>query len=130
MTQRRKIDGPAAAAPPVRPGTGEGVSGGDVSPAKAPGLYAGDGGGWRRALLPVAAGLALMLCGCSSTVSTAFIEADGRVSLPWLEPPAALPVVYPGGKAGRQEDDLSAMYGPAWRNLQGEYPEYRFNEQR
>ncbi|MEW6426800.1 MAG: hypothetical protein AB1568_02065 [Thermodesulfobacteriota bacterium] len=78
-------------------------------------------------MLLLAVGFGLLCCGCASSVSSSLIDMEARVSLPWLEPSPVLPVIYPGAGESRPGDDLQTLYGPAWKDVQGQYPEYRFN---
>ena len=70
----------------------------------------------------------LLLAGCSASMDSALLQLDGRVSSPLFEGPERQAVVYPAtAKNAGHGDEVMDAYGPAWQDMQAEYPEYRFN---
>ncbi len=73
-------------------------------------------------------GLALVLAGgCTAGVSTPLIGLRGSIDMPFLEKDTRLPVVYPVPAGGHQPESLEERYGPAWKDVQGQYPDLQFN---
>ncbi|ADH86392.1 hypothetical protein [Desulfurivibrio alkaliphilus] len=79
--------------------------------------------------------LLLLTAGCAGLRST-LLEADKRPSFLRFgqqeEEKSVVPVVYPAGPtaremAGRDDNPMTAEFGPAWQGLEPVYREYSFN---
>ncbi len=68
------------------------------------------------------AALLLLLCcfGCSA-------EVRMRLGSPLDAGEDRVPVFYPAGVGGDPPDPMVQAFGPAWRNMEGDYPAYNFN---
>lgn len=72
--------------------------------------------------------LALLLGGCSGGVYTPLVEAEVDLAAPILGLNDDIEVVYPyQERNGSRGNVMVETYGPSWRDLHSEYPEYRFN---
>ncbi len=71
-------------------------------------------------LLPV-----LLLVGCSAGVRTPLLDVNVGTGSRLLGLNSGVRVVYPYRPTGNTS--LSERYGPEWQNIQGSYPEYKFN---
>lgn len=81
-----------------------------------------------RRFLAIAGAFLLLTTGCSASLDSSLLRVGGSVSLPPFARSQRQAVVYPAATASKgQGDELTKIYGPAWRDLQAEYPEYRFN---
>ena len=71
----------------------------------------------------------LLNAGCSASLDSSLLQMDGSISLPPFERAQRQTVVYPAAAATptTHADAVMDAYGPAWRDLQADYPEYRFN---
>jgi hypothetical protein len=79
--------------------------------------------------------LAILLGGCAAGVSTPRGNLVVSIGSPVAAARKDLPVIYPylypgsipeaGSRAGGEP--MVEAFGPVWRGLQAEYPEYRFN---
>ncbi|MBU0481890.1 MAG: hypothetical protein KKG47_12395 [Proteobacteria bacterium] len=70
--------------------------------------------------------LIMALSGCSVGVRTPLVDARFETGSKLLGINSGVRVVFPDRHFDHAEA-LSERYGPAWRNIQGGYPEYRFN---
>lgn len=69
-----------------------------------------------------------LLAGCSGSFTSSLVAVSGTLSSPMFGEPPTLPVVYPAPAGGARSPDLMVQtHGPAWRSIEGDYPEYRFN---
>lgn len=71
--------------------------------------------------------MGVALCGCSSSLTSPLLDMAGSVSVPILNGPRKMPVVFPAA-ADSEENYMAEAYGPAWKNLEADYPEYEFNK--
>ncbi|MDA8164379.1 MAG: hypothetical protein M0017_05030 [Desulfobacteraceae bacterium] len=69
----------------------------------------------------------LLLGGCAADLQTPLVHAKMSLSSPHSE--ERVPVIYPDEQRQQEGsgDPMVDAYGPAWRDLQGRYPEYQFN---
>lgn len=87
-----------------------------------------DRGKAMQKLLMLAGAFLLLNVGCSASLDSSLLQIDGSVSLPPFAREQRQAVVYPAeATKSTYADTLMDAYGPAWRDLQAEYPEYRFN---
>jgi len=78
----------------------------------------------------IVAVLLLVGCsGCSAGVHTGLLDVDMRLASPLLTGDnRRVPVFYPAEGAERGGgDSMVQAFGPAWRNVEGDYPAYNFN---
>jgi hypothetical protein len=75
--------------------------------------------------------LLLFACaGCSVGVHSGLLDVEMRLASPLLFGEAErLPVHYPAtaGRGGAAGDAMVEAFGPSWRNVEGDFPSYRFN---
>ena len=70
----------------------------------------------------------LTLGGCSVGAYTPILEIEGRIDLPGEAATGKnLPVVYPYRQLPWNERELVGYFGPSWSDMQGSYPDYKFN---
>lgn len=70
--------------------------------------------------------LILFLAGCSAAVRTPMFDARVKTGSNFLGINSGVGVVFPYQSAA-YNDTLPNRFGPAWENVQGYYPEYKFN---
>ena len=68
---------------------------------------------------------ALLLVGCSAAVRTPLLDVNVGTGSRLLGLNSGVRVIYPYMPTG--DTSLSKRYGPEWQNIQGSYPEYKFN---
>lgn len=76
------------------------------------------------------AGLLLLGAGgCTAAFNSRLLNLRATASVPLLQPEPRLPVVYPApaGASPGQSVTVEELYGPAWQDLQPQYPGLRFN---
>ena len=76
------------------------------------------------------AGLLLLGAGgCTAAFNSRLLNLRATASVPLLQPEPRLPVVYPApaGASSGQSVTVEELYGPAWQDLQPQYPGLRFN---
>ncbi len=71
--------------------------------------------------------LLLLLGGCSAGVHSSLLEMESSIDLPFLSGERQQAVVFPDRPARDGRQPLAAAYGSWWRDVQADYPEYRFN---
>lgn len=70
----------------------------------------------------------LLTTGCSASLDSSLLRVNGSISLPPYNGSERQAVVYPSETARTgQADAVVNAYGPAWTDLQDEYPKFRFN---
>ncbi len=76
------------------------------------------------------AGLLLLAAGgCTAALDSPLLNVQASATVPLLQPPPRLQVVYPGPAGARAGEaaTVEELYGPAWQDLQPRYPGLRFN---
>jgi len=68
-----------------------------------------------------------LLGGCSGGVNSSLLKMNMNVSLPFLGDDDRQAVVFPYRAPVRDGDQAEQAFGPEWRSVESDYPEYRFN---
>ena len=71
--------------------------------------------------------LLFLLGGCSGGVNSSLLDMNMNLSLPFLGDGDRQAVVYPYQGTAADGDSVVQAYGSEWRNVAGDYREYRFN---
>lgn len=71
--------------------------------------------------------LVLLLGGCSAGMNSSLLKMDMHASLPFLGDDDRQAVVFPYQAPGGDGEFAGQAFGPEWRSVEGDYPEYRFN---
>ncbi len=69
----------------------------------------------------------LPLGGCAGGVHSSLVDMNMDVSLPFLGDDSRQAVVFPYQSGAAGGDAMVRAYGPEWRSVEGDYPDYRFN---
>ena len=72
--------------------------------------------------------LVFLLGGCSGGVNSSLLDMNMNVSLPFLGDNERQEVVFPYQRRAAASGSMVEVNGPEWRNVEGDYPEYRFNQ--
>jgi len=71
--------------------------------------------------------LVFLLGGCSAGINSSLLKMNMNASLPFLGEDDRQGVVFPYQTPTEDGDYTVQAFGPEWRSVEGDYPEYRFN---